>query len=121
MSGGSVYILRCADSSYYTGVTRREVEQRVAEHNEGVDRDSYTFSRRPVKLVYSQHFDRIDEAIASERRIKGWSRMKKEALIRGDFGSLPGLASRKGSLRHVETVCEIRMKLDDGDEFLDPE
>jgi putative endonuclease len=48
--------------------------------------------RRPVTLVYSQHFDRIEDAIAAERQIKGWQREKKEALIRGDYAALPDLA-----------------------------
>ena len=46
-------------------------------------------------LVYSAHFDSITDAIASERQVKGWSRAKKEALIRGDFHSLPELARRR--------------------------
>ena len=50
--GASVYILLCADGSYYTGVTRKEVETRVGEHNAGINAD-YTARRRPVKLVWS--------------------------------------------------------------------
>ena len=97
MPGASIYIVMCRDRSYYTGITRREVEERVSEHNLGIDPDCYTFSRRPVWLVYSAHFDRIEEAIATERRVKGWSRAKKEALIRGDYDALPQLAARKTS------------------------
>ena len=77
MSDASIYILLCADGSYYTGVTLRPVEERVSEHAQGLDKDSYTFTRRPVKLLYSESYARIDEAIAAERRIKGWSRAKK--------------------------------------------
>jgi putative endonuclease len=73
------------------------VEERVSEHNQGIDPGCYTFSRRPVQLLYSEHFERIDEAIAAERRIKGWSRAKKEALIRRDYDALPGLAARRSS------------------------
>ena len=54
----------------------------------------YTDARRPVKLLFSEHYERIDEAIATERRIKGWSRAKKEAYIRGDFSALVELAQR---------------------------
>lgn len=97
MPGASVYILLCRDQSYYTGVTRREVEERVSEHNQGIDPACYTFSRRPVLLVYNEHFERIDEAIATERRIKGWSRAKKEALIRRDYDALPPLAARRSA------------------------
>ena len=100
MSGASIYILLCADGSYYTGITRRSVEERVSEHAQGLDRDCYTFTRRPVKLVYSETYERIDEAIAAERRIKGWSRAKKEAYMRGDYERLSSLAKR-GSKRGI--------------------
>lgn len=82
-----VYILRCADGRYYTGSTRGSLETRLAEHNNGVY-GGYTKSRRPVALVYSEAFDRITDAIAAERKLKGWSRTKKEALIRGDIAAL---------------------------------
>jgi putative endonuclease len=103
MTGASVYIVLCSDRSYYTGVTRRSVEERISEHNQGLDPDSYTFSRRPVQLAFSEYFDRIVDAIAAERRIKGWSRAKKEALIRGDYDALPRLAAsrRKSPARAV--------------------
>ena len=90
----TVYMLRCADGSYYTGLTRREVEERVGEHNEGLF-DGYTKSRRPVELVFTETYERIVDAIDRERQIKGWTRRKKEALIRYDYEALPELASRK--------------------------
>jgi putative endonuclease len=93
-AGASVYILICDDGSYYAGLTRKEVETRVSEHNLGINAD-YTARRRPVKLVWSEHFERLTDAIATERRIKGWSRAKKEALIRGDYHALPALAARR--------------------------
>jgi putative endonuclease len=108
VSGASVYIVVCRDHSYYTGITRREVEERVGEHNEGIDPDCYTYSRRPVRLVYSEHFERIDEAVATERRIKGWSRAKKEALIRRDDDALPGLSARRKIRARVEAPFETR-------------
>ena len=95
--GAYVYILQCADGSYYTGTARQGLEQRVAEHNAG-HYGGYTATRRPVQLVFSQWFERITDAIAAERQIKGWSRAKKEALITGDFEALPLLA-RRGSKR----------------------
>jgi putative endonuclease len=95
-NGATIYILRCADASYYTGITRRPVEERVSEHATGVFPSCYTFTRRPVALVHAEHYDRIDEAIAAERRIKGWSRAKKEAYMRGDFLRLSQLAKRGG-------------------------
>src|SRR6266576_4805818 len=92
--GAYLYILRCVDGSYYTGTARAGLEQRVAEHNAGTY-GGYTAQRRPVTLVFSQWFDRITDAIAAERQVKGWSRAKKEALIRGDFSSLRILSLRK--------------------------
>ncbi len=89
-----VYILRCADGSYYIGSTRKSLEERVAEHNSGVLR-GYTWSRRPVALVWSQEFARITDAIAMERQLKGWRRDKKEALIRGALDALSMLAARR--------------------------
>ena len=86
-----VYILRCSDGRYYVGTTRSSLEQRVAEHNAGTF-GGFTKSRRPVRLVYSESFDRITDAIASERRLKGWSRAKKEALIAGDYDTLSRLS-----------------------------
>jgi putative endonuclease len=100
MSGASIYILLCADGSYYTGVTRREVEERVGEHAQGLIRGAYTASRLPVRLVFSEAYERVDEAIAAERRIKGWSRAKKESYIRGDFAALVALAKRKTKAQH---------------------
>ncbi len=86
-----VYILKCADNSYYTGVTKRPIDERVGEHNSGVIK-GYTSSRLPVELVFTETFDRIDQAIERERQIKGWTRRKKEALIRFDYDALPALS-----------------------------
>src|SRR5262245_2473550 len=96
MEGAFLHILRCVDGSYYTGTTRDELERRVAEHNAG-HFGGFTATRRPVTLVFSQWFERITDAIAAERQVKGWSRAKKEALIRGDFAALPGLSRRQSS------------------------
>jgi putative endonuclease len=92
--GAYVYILRCADGSYYCGTARQGLELRVAQHNSGAF-GGYTATRRPVTLVFSQWFERITDAIAAERQIKGWSRAKKEALMRGDFDALRALSKRK--------------------------
>ncbi|MEO1193013.1 MAG: GIY-YIG nuclease family protein [Pseudomonadota bacterium] len=89
-----LYILRCADGHYYTGTTRRSLEERVGEHNAGVMSD-YTARRRPVTLVFAQNFTRIVDAIEAERQVKGWSRAKKEALIEGRFDLLPHLARNR--------------------------
>ncbi len=67
----------------------------MSEHQAGAF-PGYTMSRRPVELVWSQHFDRVTDAIAAERQIKGWGRAKKEALIAADRVSLQGLSRRRG-------------------------
>jgi putative endonuclease len=103
MQGASIYILRCADGSYYTGITRRSVDERVSEHAQGLVKVCYTESRLPVKLVFSEYYERVDEAVAAERRVKGWSRAKKEAMMQGDFAALSALAKRKEKLRKVES------------------
>jgi predicted GIY-YIG superfamily endonuclease len=78
-----VYMLQCADASYYIGQTD-DLSRRLFEHEAGILR-GYTSARLPVRLVWSQEFQTRDEAIAAERQIKGWARAKKEALIRGDW------------------------------------
>jgi len=88
------YMLRCSDGSYYVGSARGDLDHRIAEHNAGLH-EGYTFRRRPVALVWSQEFDRITDAIAAERQIKGWSRAKKEALIAGKYGTIKQLARRR--------------------------
>lgn len=80
----AVYILKCSDGSYYTGSTK-DLEGRVREHELCEHPDSYTYSRRPVQLVWSEITESYPEAFQWEHRIKGWSRAKKEALIRGDI------------------------------------
>jgi len=82
-----VYILKCNDGSYYTGVTNN-IEKRFTEHNNDNSTTSYTYKRRPVELVYSQQFNDIKQAIELEKQIKGWSRRKKEALINEDWEKL---------------------------------
>ena len=89
-----VYILKCADASYYTGVTS-DLTERIAEHKSGKHKNSYTYFRKPVELVYFAEFTSVDLAIVMEKKIKKWSRVKKEALINGEFVNLPNLAKKK--------------------------
>jgi putative endonuclease len=94
-----VYMLRCADNSYYVGsATGDDLQPRIDQHNSGAF-PGYTFHRRPVVLVWSERFDRITDGIAAERQIKGWSRAKKDALIRGDWTTISQLSRRGGKLR----------------------
>jgi putative endonuclease len=93
--GAHVYMLRYADGSYYVGSARLGLDRRLSEHNNSTY-DGYTSKRLPVVLVWAEHFPDITDAIAVERQIKGWSRVKKEALIRGDYESLRLFAKRAG-------------------------
>ena len=90
MTSFHLYILRCSDESYYTGHTD-DLEARLAAHQHGTF-GGYTAKRRPVELVYSCEFASRAEALEMERRIKGWSRRKKEALIEGDWDQLQRLS-----------------------------
>jgi len=89
----SVYILKCADGSYYTGHTE-DLERRIAAHARG-DIGGYTSSRRPLQLIWSEQFASRAETIERERQVKGWSRAKKEALIQQEWGALPQLAANR--------------------------
>lgn len=84
------YILHCADGTYYAGHTDN-LEARIALHDSG-QLPGWTRSRRPVRLVWSEPFQTRLEALEAERKIKGWSRAKKEALIRGDWAEISRLA-----------------------------
>ena len=97
--GAFVYMLRCADGSYYVGSARSDdLSRRLSEHETGAYR-GYTYKRRPVRLVWSEQFDRITDAIAAERKIKGWSRAKKEALIGGNWAEIKRLAKRRAGIQ----------------------
>ncbi len=95
-----VYILECSDGLYYTGITN-DMDQRLTEHNSGIDKDSFTYSRRPVKLKFYERFSDFDLAIEWETRIKKWSRRKKEALINSDWESLKDGARCKNFTSHL--------------------
>jgi len=82
-----VYMLECADESYYIGMTT-SLEKRLAEHEAGIDPYAYTYSRRPVTLVWNQAFDTEHEAFLAERQLKGWSRAKKQALSKDDWNAI---------------------------------
>jgi putative endonuclease len=89
-----VYILECADKSYYTGITNN-IDLRLAQHEAGIDQTCYTFSRRPFLLRYVEIFSEVMQAIAREKQLKGWSRKKKEALFEEDWAKLMELSKSK--------------------------
>jgi tRNA/rRNA methyltransferase len=109
------YILRCADGKYYTGHTDN-LEARVAQHQSG-DVPGWTSMRRPVELMWSEGFERRDEAIAAEVQVGNWSRAKKEALFRGDWERVSAEARKKPLSRYaVSTSSTATRNEGDGEE-----
>ena len=94
------YILHCRGGAFYTGHTDN-LEQRIASHQRGLIR-GFTSDKLPVELVWSEEFPTRLEALAAERRIKGWSRAKKMALIRGDWAEIARLAKGRAALRQAQ-------------------
>ena len=100
-----VYILKCSDEIYYTGLTNNP-EKRLIEHNTGVKPESYTYSRRPVEMVYCERFTDYDLAVKWEKRIKDWSRKKKEALINDNLDKLIEYATCNNKTSHKNVSAE---------------
>jgi predicted GIY-YIG superfamily endonuclease len=96
------YILRCADNSYYTGHTDN-LEQRIAKHKAG-EIEGYTSTRLPVEVVFSEEFPTREEALACERQIKGWSRKKKEALMRGDWAEVSRIGAQRSPFESLRVT-----------------
>ena len=86
-----MYILECVDNSYYTG-SSWDIDRRVWEHQQGIGAN-YTKHRLPVTLVYSEEYERIEDAFYREKQVQGWSK-KKKALIEGRMEDLPKLAKK---------------------------
>jgi len=89
-----VYILKCSDEKYYTGITNN-LERRLEEHQQGINKNCFTYNRRPVELIYKINFSNPEEAIKWEKKIKDWSRKKKEALISENWERLIELSKKK--------------------------
>ena len=94
-----VYILKCSDNSYYTGITNN-LDKRVNQHNFGKNRNAYTYKRRPVNVAFYECFLDVLQAIYFEKKLKGWTRTKKEALINGDFDMLQILAECRNATHY---------------------
>ena len=94
-----IYMLKCADGSYYVGQTTN-IEKRLAEHQNGTYQ-GYTSSRRPVTLMWHEHVQTDDDAFRLERKLKGWTRAKKEALIAGDFTQLHQIVRNERVMREA--------------------
>jgi putative endonuclease len=89
-----VYILKCCDDTYYTGFTSN-LENRMEQHQLGKHEGSYTFKRRPLELVFYCEFTNAEMEIETEKQLKKWSRVKKEAIINDEYEKLPNLAKKK--------------------------
>ena len=98
---GYVYILLCSDGSYYTGSTNN-LELRLQQHFSG-EGSNYTQKHRPIKLLYFEEFSEMAEAFYREKQIQGWSRKKKEALIKEKFEKLPDLSKNKNEIAGTST------------------
>ena len=89
-----IYILKCADDSFYIGMTNH-LDKRMNEHESGKYPGSYTYNRRPIELVFYETFTDPESAYYFEQKIKKWSRAKKLALIEENYHKLPELAKKK--------------------------
>ncbi|MCW3492970.1 GIY-YIG nuclease family protein [Microbacterium sp. SSM24] len=96
-----MYILECSDRSLYVGSTR-SLEHRLAQHGDG-EGSAYIRTRLPVRLLYFETFDPVDDAYRREKQVQGWSRAKRLALVKGQLEKLPAL-SRKKFRRDVESA-----------------
>jgi len=88
-----LYILKCGDGSYYIGHTD-DIDKRLNEHLQGAG-SAYTRRRQPVEVIYAEAFMNRCDAFEAERRLKGWSRKKKEAFMRGDWETIKKLSNNK--------------------------
>jgi putative endonuclease len=114
-----VYILKCADGSYYVGSTTH-IHARVSQHASGIGA-RYTAQRLPVELVFAHECERIEEAFALEKQIQGWSRAKREALIEGRFDLLRGLSRKDFSARRAVGTLDLDTRRPSGGATRSPE
>ena len=94
-----VYLLECVDGLYYVGVTNN-LKRRLQEHKEGIESGCFTNSRRPVSLKHYRVFDNINEAIKVEKKLKKWSRAKKETYFKREWDTMHKLSKCKNPSSH---------------------
>ena len=92
-------MLRCADGFIYVGFTNN-IERRIIEHERGLNKNCFTFERRPLELIFYQDFNDVEQAIYFEKKIKKWSRKKKQALADGDYEMLEILSECRNATHH---------------------
>ena len=101
-----VYILQCSDGLIYTGMTNN-ISGRIDEHQRGLNKSCFTYKRRPVKFLFHQEFNDVEQAIFFEKRIKNWSGRKKLALANGDFDLLKLLAQFRNETHARNSVQKV--------------
>ena len=94
-----VYIIKCSDNSFYTGITNN-LDKRFQEHILGKHKDCYTYKRRPLELKFHETFNDVLQAIYFEKKIKKWTHKKKQALIDGDFNRLQILSECRNATHY---------------------
>ncbi len=107
-----VYLLECCDGIYYVGLTN-DLSQRIVEHQEGLDPKCFTYSRRPIQLKGYSTFEYINDAIYFEKKIKRWSRVKKEAFFKKDWKTIHEEAKCKNFSSHSNYIEENRSSGDE--------
>lgn len=103
-----VYILVCSDKSYYIDVTNN-LESRFEQHMQGININCYTYKRRPIKLAYYELFNDPKLAIAFEKKLKGWTREKKKALIEKNWNKLKNLSACKNETHFTNTNSKLKV------------
>ncbi len=108
-----VYIIECSDGLLYTGLTN-DIARRFQEHQDGKNRNAFTFKRRPLRLIFHQEFNDVKQAIYFEKRIKRWSAIKKRALSNSDNSMLQILAECRNMThyKYRPTEKEVSTALD---------
>jgi putative endonuclease len=104
-----VYILKCNDNSLYVGITS-DIDRRLMEHNAGKYSEAYTHSRRPVILAFYQDFTDPNQAIDFEKKIKKWSRAKKQCLIDENFDKLQELSECRNATHYKYSLNNKKIK-----------
>jgi putative endonuclease len=108
---GYLYILECANGTYYIGSTRN-LFKRVAAHQNGIGAN-YTKKHLPVCLIYFEEFDKIGKALYREKQIQRWTSHKKLALVRGEFKKLKELAACKNETSHLNVSFDFAQETND--------
>lgn len=113
MKSYSIYIIKCSDGLLYTGFTNN-ISRRFEEHQEGRNKNSFTYKRRPLELIFHQEFNELKQAIYFEKKIKKWSAQKKLALANEDFEVLQILAECRNMthFKYHPTKKEVSTALD---------